>query len=266
MAVQKVAYDGHTLIDLTQDTAVESDVADGKYFHKSNGERVQGTSGKVIIQGSDTSAFLIRPTAGETLAPLDCDRKSVLKKLGNTVAVNQYAKEINSTNWVAEPNVTATFSDGVASFSSGTKNNGVKTLSDIAVAPNHKYLFSITAKAASAATIRLMFGGVAAPSITCNITSSYTTYIQTVTAGASAQGPAVYVFPSTDESLNINIDVKDVLVIDLTLWYGSNDRIPSDLLSNPENWGRYYAGSLAYAAGYLVSADGTVLKSIGRNV
>ena len=44
MAVQKVAYDGHTLIDLSQDTAVESDVASGKYFHKSNGERVQGTA------------------------------------------------------------------------------------------------------------------------------------------------------------------------------------------------------------------------------
>lgn len=44
MAVSKVAYGGHTLIDLELDTAVESDVAQGKYFHKANGERVQGTA------------------------------------------------------------------------------------------------------------------------------------------------------------------------------------------------------------------------------
>lgn len=56
------------------------------------------------------------------------------------------------------------------------------------------------------------------------------------------------------------------IIIDLSLWFGSTDRIPSDLLSHTENWGRYYAGSLAYAAGYLDSADGTVMRSIGRNV
>ena len=56
------------------------------------------------------------------------------------------------------------------------------------------------------------------------------------------------------------------IIIDLTLWFGCNDWIPSDLLSHPKNWGRYYAGSLDYAAGYLDSADGTVMRSIGRNV
>lgn len=54
MAAQKVAYDGHTLIDLTQDTAVESDVASGKWFHKANGDRVQGTASG---GGSGTATF-----------------------------------------------------------------------------------------------------------------------------------------------------------------------------------------------------------------
>ena len=53
---------------------------------------------------------------------------------------------------------------------------------------------------------------------------------------------------------------------DLDLWYGSPDRIPAHLLSHPEDWGRYYAGSLDYNAGTLESADGTVMRSIGRNV
>lgn len=42
--VNKVVYGGNTLIDLTSDTAVASDVAAGKYFHLKSGERVQGSS------------------------------------------------------------------------------------------------------------------------------------------------------------------------------------------------------------------------------
>lgn len=38
--------DGTILIDLTTDTAVEADVASGKYFHLATGERVQGSSTK----------------------------------------------------------------------------------------------------------------------------------------------------------------------------------------------------------------------------
>lgn len=40
----KVVYNGTTLIDLTTDTAVASDVAAGKYFHLASGERVAGTA------------------------------------------------------------------------------------------------------------------------------------------------------------------------------------------------------------------------------
>ena len=40
----KVIYDGTVLIDLTNDTAVASDVASGKYFHLATGERVQGSN------------------------------------------------------------------------------------------------------------------------------------------------------------------------------------------------------------------------------
>lgn len=39
----KVIYNGTTLIDLTADTAVASDVQSGKYFHLATGERVQGS-------------------------------------------------------------------------------------------------------------------------------------------------------------------------------------------------------------------------------
>ena len=41
--VNKVVYDGDTLIDLTTDTAVATDVLTGKYFHLRSGQRVAGT-------------------------------------------------------------------------------------------------------------------------------------------------------------------------------------------------------------------------------
>lgn len=42
--INKVTANGQTLIDLTADTAVASDVATGKYFHLATGERVVGTA------------------------------------------------------------------------------------------------------------------------------------------------------------------------------------------------------------------------------
>ena len=41
--VNKVVYDGNTLIDLTQDTVTQSDVLSGKYVHLPDGSRVQGS-------------------------------------------------------------------------------------------------------------------------------------------------------------------------------------------------------------------------------
>ena len=60
--VNKVIYDGSTLIDLTSDTVTASDVLDGVYVHLPTGERVEGT----CTYNADTSDATA--TAGEILA------------------------------------------------------------------------------------------------------------------------------------------------------------------------------------------------------
>ena len=147
------------------------------------------------------------------------------KKLGNTVGVNQLFNE--------------TFSPGTYTY-------------DIASAyftmtAGRTYLF-FTDENELSLRVRNYDEGI------IGTTAKYVIYACTITSnGYTIQGNGT------------STKTAHLRRIDLSFWYGSTDRIPSDLLSHPENWGRYYAGSLAYAAGYLDSADGTMLTSKGSD-
>ena len=52
-AVNKVVYDNNTLIDITDTTAVESDVAEGKTFYKADGSKGTGTAVSQTLQYTD---------------------------------------------------------------------------------------------------------------------------------------------------------------------------------------------------------------------
>ena len=185
------------------------------------------------------------------------------KKLGNTVGVNQLVGSLGSVGVTQNCTKSYNSGTGVATFTPtnyASDNVGVYGISSAIV--GRKYIISMQIKLGKAANVRFAFGG---NSETKAIAAGSYVLFQRIATATSTGSLAFYVECGSAGWSNETFEVKNLWGIDLTLWYGSTDRIPSDLLSHPENWGRYYAGSLATNAGTLESADGTVLKSIGRN-
>lgn len=186
------------------------------------------------------------------------------EKRGHSVVVNQQLKAINSTNWTAEASVSATFTDGEAVFTSSVAGNGVKTSMATAAAPGHKYLVAMSIKASEICLARALVGSAGSSTSDFSIGTSYAYLAKIITGTSTASGVSFYVYAPSG-STGKQISFKDIICVDLTQWFGSNDLIPAHLLSHPEDFGRYYQGSLAYNVGTLTNADGGVLKTIGRN-
>ena len=65
MAKNKIIYGGTVLIDLTDATAVASDVASGKYFYGNDGVKTEGTSTK-DSDTTDANAAAAEILSGKT--------------------------------------------------------------------------------------------------------------------------------------------------------------------------------------------------------
>ena len=128
--VQKA--DGTTLIDLTSDTAVASDVASGKYFHLATGERVAGTAssagGVVITDTTDTHGGTIRTITGTLIS----GTKSITSN-GTGIDVTSYAAVDVAVPQLDTSDANATASDirsGKSGYVNGSKVNGSLTSRD----------------------------------------------------------------------------------------------------------------------------------------
>lgn len=68
MAINKVVFGNDTLIDITDTTALASDVSIGKYFYLANGEKVQGTAvlgGMTVVETEDQYGGTIVEISGD---------------------------------------------------------------------------------------------------------------------------------------------------------------------------------------------------------
>ena len=210
---------------------------------------------------TDTTPYISRETAGGL--PVS-GTAELNKKLGNTVCVNQLLPRNTFSD--TQSGVTLSINaDGLVTISGeSTAQSGYINFSATSIAArlieSHKYLIlpvMITDVGQTTMSVVALLHG------NNGSIADYGKKAVITTQTVAVTGPS-YLYIRPLYSFNGTLQYY-IYVIDLTLWFGSNDRIPSDILSHPENWGRYYAGSLDYAAGYLDSADGSVLKSKGAD-
>ena len=195
------------------------------------------------------------------------------RKLGDTASVNQLLPngDFATTDGWTPFHGTRSVADGVLNFIVGS-DPSYASVNTTQMQSNwvagHIYLYKVDVKQDEAGRLSLNTNG-GSSTISGNYSTetvgSWVTLYHVFTANAYvSQQFAVGV--GTTKSDGDKFYLRKARMIDLSLWFGSTANIPSDLLSHPENFGRYYAGSLAYDAGHLESADGSILRSIGRQM
>ena len=209
---------------------------------------------------TDTTPYITRVTAGGLPVTGIAELK---KKLGNTVCVNQLVGSLGSVGVTQNCTKSYDSGTGIATFTpTNYASDNVGVYGIISPIVGHKYVISMQIKIGKAANVRFAIGG---DSETKAITAGSYVLFQRIATATTVGSFAFYVECGSAGWSNETFEVKSLWAIDLTLWFGSNDAIPAHLLSHPENWGRYYAGSLDYEPGRLVSADGTTLRSYDGN-
>ena len=188
--------------------------ADGSYQQMTvgNAEQLVATVGI-----EDKVPYNFRTSGGAN----DIGDREVDKIIGGTVAWNQYAKELNATNWSVEnANVTVSFSNGVATFSSTQASYGIKT-SMGGINPSHRYLITLYAKAESALQLGVIIGSSHGSSKTFDINTSRSQFATIITTSSNVSGPGLYVFPWSSDGTSKQIEVDNIAIFDLTQMFGS---------------------------------------------
>ena len=254
-------------IDAIEDALETKAEQDGYYDELTAGNAEQLISN---VYEEDSVPYNFRTSGGS----IDIGDREFDEIVGGTVVWNQQAKEINSTNWHAENHVTATFTDGVASFTSDTISYGVACQTGLNPVSGHRYLFVITIKAAASCNAIVLRGGMGSSQKTISIGTTYETIGGIITATANASGGQLYVASGNRASLNVQIDFKNLIFVDLTQMFGSTiaDYIESLETANAGS-GIAYLKSLgwftkdyyAYDAGSLQSVQVKEHRTTGFN-
>lgn len=179
------------------------------------------------------------------------------EKRGNAVVVNQL---IGSPRSVEAYGVTATYDSTTKKWhiigTATSTNYSILITGNIYFYQGHNYLLKTTITGTKGSGY---VGAYVANQINLQDTTQ-----NGVIGSPTASGTAMLWFRVVEgETYDCYVTA---FVSDLTQWFGSTDNIPSDLLSHPENFFRYYQGDLSYNAGTLVNSNARYLTNIGRNL
>lgn len=200
------------------------------------------------------------------------DYALVQEKKGNSVVVNQLAKELNANNnsigfWYGV-NHTVSYNNNVATLTVTGANSGIDfgTNATISFVQGHKYLIALTIKSSiSGRKIRPKLSASQSGQDVTLGTDNNIIQVVSYDIASSTSRFAILIFNS---EVNDVFEISDYQIIDLTQWFGSNDNIPADLLANPSHWSWYqnFGDYIAYNTGSLENANGVKLVSTGRNL
>ena len=154
----------------------------------------------------------------------EMDREFLDKIVGGSLGWNQLAKELNSTNWVNENGTTASFTEGVATFTSTINNNGIVTQYGLSTFANHKYFLCMDVKSSTAYTgLSLGIPGSGQPMIRFTDSIGGDTAWHTIEGirecTSSDKLKRIYIFRTNGTVEDLR--VKKVMCLDLTAMFGS---------------------------------------------
>ena len=198
-------------------------------------------------------------TANGTSVADSSDYAKHIEKQGNTVVVNQLIQNGDfsdgTTGWSTQ-GTTLSVNQGIATAVFHDLNDRLRaTLNS---KKNHNYLIIVY--------------GVSDRNATINVETSRGWVRKSSSFSANTKKLfAAILNPTSDEDnyswLQIftngeaTLQFSDIKAIDLTKWFGSNDLIPADLLSHPDNAARYgITSDIAYNAGTLTNCNGRYLE------
>lgn len=257
---------------------------DNEFVHKSELEdyaKVDGNYPTMTVGAADNltpydedsgtdqkQPFLLQGTGcGNGEQQVDTGALALLKeKQGNSVVVNQWAKEITVSNY----NIGGIY-EGHYSIS----NNAI-TFTEVPANSSYGRLFCKEPFVSGHKVLVHFYATVSEGSIRVGlfVDGGYSG-ANSVVVSSTDTNPNKYLIVQVNQEDEVAVMtavgsqtsglVKDLIAVDLTQMFGSNDNIPAHLLSHPEDFFRYYQGDLSYNEGTLVNSNGRYLKTIGRN-
>lgn len=254
MAISKIEFDGHSLIDLTNDTATEQSVEKGKTFHKADGTIATGTADVVHSETISEEAY-------ELDIP-DSFYADVKKIGGKSVKWNQLCSLFDKTQW--RVNATVANKDIINGeiIISDPSTSSAYLYTTFDVIAGHKYLVLTRGfyEGSDMTTQHATFATYLAPSIAINITKNDNLTERIWSPTTSGTDRAEIRFNVGGHANNITIHCSQYSLIDLTAIFGSGNE-PTSVDDERIKWLKSYAERHPeYDGGSIVNAEVTEVK------
>ena len=192
-----------------------------------------------------------------------------LEKQGNTIVRNQYAKELNATNWTAtSQGATISFSDGIAKFTATARYGGITQTLAVKIPANKTVRLFVLLKTTTPTNQIQCLTQYSSGSSLSKYSVASTNYQIVEVIDTPTNESAYVTIRDNRESDWDEVEVKVVELNNLDQWFNGNIPEVFDRTSdkyNPSAWLNYDCTDDSYNTGTIKNADGVTLVTIKKN-